>query len=223
MRRRPASSRFGTVDTFLLWRLTGGRVHATDATNASRTQLLTSRVQDWDDDLLRLFNVPRALLPVVHDCAADYGTTDPSLFGAAIPIRGIAGDQQAALRRPGLLSARDGEVDLRHRLLCVAQYRRAPMLLRQSSAHHGCVSRRGGSPMRSKARFSLPERRSSGCGTSSGLIGRADEADQLARAADARPGDLSSCRRSPGSARHGGMHRRGAQSSGSRVTPAAPS
>ncbi len=87
----------GTIDTFLLWRLTNGRVHATDATNASRTQLYDIRAGAWDDDLLRLFRVPRALLPEVRDSAGDYGVTDSALFGAAIPIRGIAGDQQAAM------------------------------------------------------------------------------------------------------------------------------
>ncbi|MBV8512851.1 MAG: glycerol kinase, partial [Xanthobacteraceae bacterium] len=78
---------FGTIDTFLLWRLTGGRVHATDVTNASRTQLLNIASQDWDDDLLRLFDIPRALLPELRDCAAEFGTTDASLLGAAVPIR----------------------------------------------------------------------------------------------------------------------------------------
>ena len=87
---------FGTVDSFVLWRLTGGRVHATDATNAARTMLFDIRRGEWDDDLLRLFRIPRALLPEVRDCAAEFGTTDPALFGTAIPIRGIAGDQQAA-------------------------------------------------------------------------------------------------------------------------------
>jgi len=87
---------FGTIDSWLLWCLTGGRVHATDATNASRTQLFNIVTQDWDDDLLALFDVPRALLPEVRDSAADFGATDPDLFGRAIPIRGIAGDQQAA-------------------------------------------------------------------------------------------------------------------------------
>jgi glycerol kinase len=87
---------FGTVDTFLLWHLTGGRVHATDATNASRTLLYDIRTNAWDDELLAAIRVPRALLPDVHDSAAEFGTTDPTLFGAAIPIRGIAGDQQAA-------------------------------------------------------------------------------------------------------------------------------
>jgi len=87
---------FGTVDTFLLWHLTGGRVHATDATNASRTLLYDIRANAWDDELLTALRVPRALLPEVRDSAADFGATDPALFGAAIPIRGIAGDQQAA-------------------------------------------------------------------------------------------------------------------------------
>jgi len=88
---------FGTVDCFLLWRLTGGRVHATDASNASRTLLFNIHTQEWDDDLLELFDVPGSLLPDVRDCAADYGVTDSSVIGAEIPICGIAGDQQAAL------------------------------------------------------------------------------------------------------------------------------
>jgi glycerol kinase len=87
---------FGTVDSFLLWRLTGGKVHATDATNASRTLLLDVRSGEWDDDLCALFRVPRALLPVVRDCEADFGTTAPELFDGAIGILGVAGDQQAA-------------------------------------------------------------------------------------------------------------------------------
>jgi glycerol kinase len=87
---------FGTIDSFLIWRLTGGKVHATDATNASRTLLYDIRKGAWDDDLLALFNVPRAMLPEVRDCAADYGTTERAVLGAAIPILGVAGDQQAA-------------------------------------------------------------------------------------------------------------------------------
>ncbi len=87
---------FGTIDTFLIWRLTGGKVHATDATNASRTLLYNIHTGEWDDTLLRLLNVPRSLLPAVKDCAADFGVTDAKLLGAAIPICGVAGDQQAA-------------------------------------------------------------------------------------------------------------------------------
>ncbi|HSK38729.1 MAG TPA: FGGY family carbohydrate kinase, partial [Arenibaculum sp.] len=87
---------FGTVDSFLLWRLTGGRVHATDATNACRTLLFDIHAQDWDDEMLRLWGVPRAMLPDVLDSSADFGTATPDLFGAAIPVCGMAGDQQAA-------------------------------------------------------------------------------------------------------------------------------
>ncbi|MCK5325686.1 MAG: glycerol kinase GlpK [Woeseiaceae bacterium] len=88
---------FGTIDCFLLWRLSGGRVHATDATNASRTMLFNIHTQAWDEELLELFNIPAALLPEVMDCAADFGTTDDKVLGGAVPVCGIAGDQQAAL------------------------------------------------------------------------------------------------------------------------------
>ncbi|MCR9254629.1 MAG: glycerol kinase GlpK [Alphaproteobacteria bacterium] len=87
---------FGTVDSFLIWRLTGGKVHATDATNASRTNLFNIHSQDWDDDLLDLFRVPRSMLPEVKDCAADFGMVEADILGAAVPILGNAGDQQAA-------------------------------------------------------------------------------------------------------------------------------
>jgi glycerol kinase len=88
---------FGTIDSFLLWRLTGGAVHATDVTNASRTLLFNIHTQDWDEELLRLLRVPRALLPEVRDSSEVYGSTQSALFGRALPIAGIAGDQQAAL------------------------------------------------------------------------------------------------------------------------------
>jgi glycerol kinase len=88
---------FGTVDSYLLWRLTGGRVHATDASNASRTMLFDIHRQAWDEDLLELFDVPRSLLPEVLDCAAEFGATEPGLFGGSLPVLGVAGDQQAAL------------------------------------------------------------------------------------------------------------------------------
>ena len=87
---------FGTVDTFLLWRLTGGRSHRTDATNASRTLLFNIHEQCWDQELLDLFGVPASLLPEVLDSAADFGISDAQILGAAVPITGIAGDQQAA-------------------------------------------------------------------------------------------------------------------------------
>ena len=87
---------FGTVDTWVLWNLTAGHVHATDASNASRTLLLDLADATWSDELLELFGVPPAVLPEVRDSAGDFGQTDAGLFGAPIAIRGIAGDQQAA-------------------------------------------------------------------------------------------------------------------------------
>ena len=104
---------FGTVDTYLLWRLTGGKVHATDATNASRTLLFDIHAGRWDEELLALFGVPHAVLPQVLDSSAAFGVTDPELFGAAIPVCGMAGDQQAALIgqacfAPGMVKATYG-------------------------------------------------------------------------------------------------------------------
>jgi len=131
---------FGTVDSFLLWRLTAGAMHATDATNASRTALYDIHANTWSDELCAAFGVPRAMLPDVRDCAADYGVTAPELFGAAIPIRGIAGDQQAALIgqacfAPGMMKSTYGTgcfavlntgataIKSRHRLLSTIAYR----------------------------------------------------------------------------------------------------
>ena len=88
---------FGTVDSFLLWRLTNGTVHATDATNASRTMLYDIRKGEWDGDMLRLFNVPAAILPEVRDTAANFGSSAPEWFGSEVPIRALVGDQQSAL------------------------------------------------------------------------------------------------------------------------------
>lgn len=104
---------FGTVDTFILWHLTGGSRHATDATNASRTMLFNIHDNCWDKDLLDLLQIPESLLPEVLDCSADFGKTDPELFGAPIQVGGIAGDQQAALVgqacfRPGMIKSTYG-------------------------------------------------------------------------------------------------------------------
>lgn len=96
--------RFGTVDTFLVWRLTGGRSHATDATNAARTQLFDITRHVWSDILLDYFGIPASLLPEVKDSIADYGRAEARWFGAEIPIFGIAGDQQAALIGQGCIS-----------------------------------------------------------------------------------------------------------------------
>lgn len=131
---------FGTIDSFLLFRLTGGAVHATDATNASRTMLFDIVRQDWDEELLRLLRVPAAMLPVVKDSSADFGATVADLLGRPVPIAGVAGDQQAATfgqacTAPGmvkstygtgcfaLLNVGDTPVLSRNRLLTTVAYR----------------------------------------------------------------------------------------------------
>ena len=98
-RERAAAGKlaFGTIDCFLLWRLTGGQEHATDASNASRTLLFNIHTQQWDDELLEIFNIPSQLLPKVKDCAAEFGEATDQCLGGSIPVLGIAGDQQAAL------------------------------------------------------------------------------------------------------------------------------
>jgi glycerol kinase len=130
---------FGTIDTFLLWRLTGGRVHATDATNAARTLLFDISRGRWDANLCKLFEVPRSLLPEVRECAAEFGASDAALFGAPIAVRGIADDQQAATIghgcfKPGsikstygtgafvVLNTGDTRVASRHKLLTTVAY-----------------------------------------------------------------------------------------------------
>jgi glycerol kinase len=131
---------FGTVDSFLLFRLTGGKVHATDATNASRTSLYDIARQQWDEELLRLFRVPASLLPQVLDSAADFGVAGADFIGAPVPILGIAGDQQASLIgqrcfEPGMIKSTFGTgcftlmnvgerpVASKHRLLTTVAYR----------------------------------------------------------------------------------------------------
>lgn len=104
---------FGTVDTYLIWRLTGGRRHVTDLTNACRTMLVNIHTGEWDQELLDQFQIPRSMLPEILDCADEFGTTDESIFGSAIPIRGVAGDQQSAAIgqacfKPGMLKATYG-------------------------------------------------------------------------------------------------------------------
>jgi len=93
----------GTMDSWLIWKLTGGRVHATDATNASRTLLFDIGRQQWSDEMLELFDLPASLLPAVLDCAGDFGEADASILGRPVPIRGVAGDQQAALMGQGCI------------------------------------------------------------------------------------------------------------------------
>jgi len=130
----------GTIDCFLIWRLTGGAVHATDATNASRTLLFDIGANQWDEKLCRILDVPTIMLPQVFDCSADYGLTDKAVIGAALPILGVAGDQQAATIgqacfSPGMIKATYGtgcfallntgsdKVRSRNRLLTTIAYR----------------------------------------------------------------------------------------------------
>lgn len=131
---------FGTIDSFLLWRLTNGAVHATDATNASRTLLFNIHTQSWDRELLRHFNIPESLLPEVKDSSSAFGFTAKDLFGTEIPIAGIAGDQQAATIgqvcfQPGMMKSTYGTgcfmmlntgkeaIKSHHRLLTTVAYR----------------------------------------------------------------------------------------------------
>jgi glycerol kinase len=107
-RARNGDLLFGTIDTFLLWRLTGGRVHMTDYSNAARTMLFNIHTLQWDDDLLKELDIPRAMLPEVRPSSGVYGETDRQIFGAPVPITGVAGDQQAATFgqacfRPGMV------------------------------------------------------------------------------------------------------------------------
>lgn len=131
---------FGTVDTFLLWNLTGGRSHLTDATNASRTLLFNIHSQSWDEELLSLFDIPASMLPEVLDSSDDFGSLDADILGKPIPVYGVAGDQQAAMVgqtcfKPGMakstygtgcfLMLNTGDKPLRseHRLLTTVAYR----------------------------------------------------------------------------------------------------
>ena len=131
---------FGTIDTFLIWRLTGGRRFATDATNASRTLMFNIATQEWDEELTAILRVPMAMLPEVKDCSDDFGVTDAAVFGAEVPILGVAGDQHAAAIgqacfEPGMLKSTYGTgcfallntgkdmVRSRNRLLTTLAYR----------------------------------------------------------------------------------------------------
>ena len=124
---------FGTVDSFLIWRLTKGGVHATDATNASRTSLFNIHENVWDHDLLKLFDVPHACLPKVMDCTAEYGTTDEHLIGMALPIRGVAGDQQAAAIGQGCFNT--GALKSTYALAALLSLTQATLLSRHRTSY----------------------------------------------------------------------------------------
>jgi glycerol kinase len=177
---------FGTIDSFLLWRLTGGKRHATDVTNAARTMLFDIGRLDWDAELLEAFAIPRAMLPEVLDTGADYGVATPEFLGGAIPIAALAGDQQAALIgqgcfRPGMIKSTYGTgafalvntgtepVKSRHSLLTTVGYRLAG---RTAYALEGSIFVAGAAVQWLRDRL--------------GIIQTAAESDSLAERADPR-------------------------------------
>ncbi|WP_453976809.1 glycerol kinase GlpK [Brevundimonas sp. Marseille-Q4549] len=119
--------RLGTIDSWLIWKLTGGESHVTDASNASRTALMDLETVEWRDDLCALFDVPRAALPEIRPCAGMMGQTDPALFGRALPIAGSAGDQQAALVGHGALNPGDAKITYGTGAFLVANVGAAPV------------------------------------------------------------------------------------------------
>jgi len=188
LRRRAeaADIAFGTIDSYLLWRLTGGRRHLTDVTNASRTMLFDIRRLAWDMDLLEAFGIPHAILPEVLETDGDFGATTAGLLGAAVPIAGVAGDQQSALIgqacfRPGMVKSTYGTGAFallntgpepaisRHRLLTTIAYR-----LKGETAYalEGSIFVAGAAVKWLRDRL--------------GVIGTAAETERLARHADPR-------------------------------------
>jgi glycerol kinase len=126
----------GTIDSWLVYRLTGGAIHVTDASNASRTLLMNIRTGQWDDELLECFGVPRKMLPEIRSSSEIYGTVSGNDVIAGIAIAGIAGDQQA-------VRTRLRQEHLRHRMLCIDEHRfAAGCLAKQTSHHRGLEARR---------------------------------------------------------------------------------
>ena len=157
---------FGTVDSFLLFKLTGGKVHAIEASNAARTMLYDIRSGTWDDRLLDRLAIPREILPELRDSQGDFGVTAAEHFGAAIPIRGIAGDQQAAAYGQACFLPGHAEGDLRHRLLSARQYRRGESRLDRAHARDRVSSAsKASAPSRSRDRSSWPAPRCNGFAT----------------------------------------------------------
>jgi glycerol kinase len=187
LRRRAQAGEiaFGTIDSFLLWRLTGGRLHATDVTNAARTMLFDLHRLEWDQELLDAFDIPRAMLPEIRETAGDFGNTTADLLGAPVPIAALAGDQQAALIgqgcfRPGMIKSTYGTgafallnigaapVRSRHRLLTTVAYRLGG---HTAYAFEGSIFVAGGAVTWLRDRL--------------GALAAAAEAEALARRADA--------------------------------------
>ena len=183
---------FGTVDCYLLWRLTGGKVHATDATNASRTLLFNIHTGQWDDELLKILRVPRSMLPEVKDSSAQFRRQRARIVRRR--DRDLRHRRRPAGRhhRPGLLLARHDQVDLRHRLLCAAQHRHHAGRLEEQAAHHHRLSaRRASAPTRSKARSSSPAPSVQWLRDGLGIIKNAAETGPLADQSDSDAERLS--------------------------------
>ena len=193
-------------------------LHVTDVSNASRTLLFDIHTLDWDDELLRLLGVPRAMLPAVRASSEVYGETEASIFGGPIPHRRSRRRSAGGALRPGLLRTRHGEEHLRHRLLRAAEHGpdadgvRAAACSRPSPG-----SATAKSPMRSRARSSSPARRCSGCATACARSCRRPTSSGSASRCRT-PAASTSCRRSSVSARRTGIRTRAASSSGSRAT-----
>jgi hypothetical protein len=205
-RARRGELAFGTVDSYLIWRLTGGAVHVTDATNAARTLLYDIREGRWDPEICDLLDVPMEMLPEVRDCAADFGMARADLFGREIPILGVAGDQQAATVgqacfTPGMLKSTYGTG-------CFALLNTGDASWRAATACSAPspTSSTGARPTRSRARSSLPAPWCNGCATGSRSSARPPRPMRSPR--PPIPASTSiSCRPSPGSARPTGTPR----------------
>ena len=138
LRAKAGKLMFGTVDCYLIWKLTGGAVHATDATNAARTMLYNIREGTWDAEICARFDIPLDMLPEVRDCAADFGTTRADLFGKELPILGVAGDQQAATIGQACFGA--GMLKSTYGTGCFAQLNTGDTLVRSQSRLLGTIA-----------------------------------------------------------------------------------
>ena len=159
---------FGTVDCWLAWKLSGNRLHVTDATNASRTLLYDLRTGGWDDELLELFGVPRALLPTVCDTSGVVGQTAGEVFGAPVPLAAMVGDQQAALFGQACIESGMTKVTYGTGCFLLMHTGRSPWSRRAGCSAPSRCSAGGAAPTRWKAACSSAARRSSGCATVSG-------------------------------------------------------
>jgi glycerol kinase len=169
-RRRAARGElaFGTVDTWLLWKLTSGRVHATDVSNASRTLLAGLRTGDWEAGLARALRIPMEVLPEIRPSSGVFGEIDGIAALRGVPVAGIAGDQQAALFGQGCFSARDGQEHLRDRVLHAHEHRRtapSPPATASSRRSRGASAAARSTPSREASSWGAPS--SSGCATAS--------------------------------------------------------